>query len=164
MIGPFIGPTRITCPNARLLYQRFFNVEAALSGLPSALKSIDSLIDEHPRLERANNNFYLYFFGDDAKECWHGREIIGHLAQTREPFGIYDTFKGEAFSWKVENLNWSNLSTKDLLGAERNLRSLAGESLGPTWRICFSPIDNAGHMNSDSDFPLSLSFHFFKMS
>lgn len=162
MIGPLTGPQTQIAPHARLLYQRHFSPKDVWSTWPGSVKIIDQIILENPRLELANSGLYFYFFGKDAKEAWVGREIIGHLASTPEGLGIFDSFKGEVFTWEAPEKTIHLLRGDSLLDTAYSLREMAGEALAETWRVVLKPF---GPWNDLGEFHKEMpqaTFQFYK--
>jgi hypothetical protein len=162
LIGPLEGPFKQTLPHARLFYARHFSPESLWSEWPSLLKSLDETIGSHPRLSLANSGLYLYFFGEEAKEAWVGREIIGHISKAPEGMGVFDSFKTEAFCWKVPNESSLNMTGEDLLKTAYKLRALAGEALADTWRVALTPAEPWTPLGDVHKEMADVTFQFYK--
>ncbi len=159
MIGPFEGPQLKIVPHARLFYQISDEPSGLWSGWPKYLEEIDSFVEEHPRLHFAHNSFFLYFFGPEAKEAWVGREVIGHTSQLPKDINSFDSFKGEVFEWNLSGDHAFKLLDEQVFEAERQLRTLAGEALAPTWRL---KLDIEKGLNGATN-PTNASFQFYKL-
>lgn len=161
MIG-FSGPVTITTAHARLLYFKHEDPKTLWSQWPKYLKKCDQIIEEHPRIDYAHSQMCLYFFGPEAKECWAGREIIGHMAKAPEGGGLFDSFSGLAFEWEMNPQDIAKLRDEDLLLQAEKLKGLAGGSLASTWRVVIQPME----ANEGESGPLKLgrvTFQFYKM-
>jgi hypothetical protein len=124
-------------PNSRLLYKKS---NVASNWMPTLMK-IDQAIENHPRLQRASDQFHLYFFKrgnqmSENEDMWVSREIIGHLNPGElEGLETYDLAKGKALglSFDLE----SGLEFKDILEKEESLRRGASKEYADTWRVSF---------------------------
>lgn|GEM_PF-2305349 len=162
MIGPLIGPLNEMAPHARLLYQRHYSPEDVWSSWTGIVKIIDQIVIEQPRLELANSGLYFYFFGKESVEAWVGREIIGHMAAPPEGLGLFDSFKGEIFSWEVPESVVHKMTGPLLLETALSLRALAGTALADTWRVMLQPLepfDDFGHIQKEMP---KVTFQFYK--
>ena len=160
----FTGPETVKTPHSRLLYKKYGLKEGAIMGLWSELiTECDQFIDQLPRMERANEHSYIYFFGPEAKEFWIGREIIGDLPKSDKNWFTFDAFRGEALSWEIKDQKLLFDESIDLQRSAEQLHGLAGESLSKTWRVRISPLE----IVEDADQkriknPVQISFQFFK--
>lgn len=141
MIGPFGPPATAMAPHARLLYSDSLSPQESWEKWPESLQVIDRFIESQPRLSLANSGLYLYFFGEESKACWVGREIIGHVARAEMGLNTFDSFKSEVFTWSLPNDQFEKLNSSALVASARQLRSLAGEALAETWRVMIDPME-----------------------
>jgi hypothetical protein len=161
MIPKFSGPATVITPHARLLYREFDSSELAWKGLLGTIVEIDRLIESHPRLEKADTHCFVVF-STGSDKVWVGREIIGHRSSWPDGFKVFDTFKGEAFEWQLEQMREPPVIA-DILYWGGQLMSLAPASLATTWRVKLSPMENLtlGGDDAVSRMP-NISFQFFK--
>ncbi len=157
----FEGPQLEKTPHARLIYRKV-EMDKALSfiHLYETLNDIDICIKNSPRLNKANDSAYLYFFGPSAKEYWIGREITGFLSSSFKEFNYFDSFRGEVLSWNLDTQREEKLELSSFLTHSEQLRGLAGEALALTWRVKISPLELFRPEN-----PINLpqiTFQFFK--
>jgi hypothetical protein len=161
MIPKFSGPVSVTTPHARFLYTEYAEPSEAWKNLLKTQVAIDEIIESHPRLEKAHEDCHLVFF-DGSSKTWVGREIIGHMSSWPSPFQAFDSYKGEAFEWSIEDSNLAP-QVEDLLTWKAQLASLAPAALAPTWRLRLSPMEC---LDTESDnavgFLPNISFQFFK--
>jgi len=143
--------------HARFLYQSFSLEKANLSVLYKVIGQIDEFIASSPRIDKAHEFLYIYFFGPAATEFWIGREITGFIPKSISDFKVFDSYRGEAITW---DMNLSQQGFDQWIVHAQQLRSLAGESLAMTWRVKVGPLEMFPATN-----PLecpNISFQFFK--
>jgi hypothetical protein len=147
MIGPFSEPVPAIAPHARLLYADHLKATELWSKWPEALQIIDRYIDNHPRLNLANDGLYLYFFSGQDQEkaddqvAWVGREITGHVSRADQGLKTFDSFKSEVFNWELPSDQFGKLDGSGLLRVAGQLRGLAGGALADTWRVILHPME-----------------------
>ncbi len=124
-------------PNSRLLYSK---TDASKDWMTNLI-SIDLAIESHPRLQRASNQFHLYFFKpgsevQETEEIWVGREISGFMNPGElEGLETYDLLKGVGFEEEFEVSE--SLCLQDLLKIEKKLRNEIKVAPASTWRVSF---------------------------
>lgn len=124
-------------PNSRLLYSKTDTSQDWMTNLIS----IDLAIESHPRLQRASNQFHLYFFKpgseiQETEEIWVGREVSGFMNPGElEGLETYDLLKGVGFKEDFEVSG--ELSLPELLKIENNLREKMKKPAASTWRVSF---------------------------
>lgn len=124
-------------PNSRLLYKK----SKGSSNWMPLLMEIDQAIEDHPRLQRASDEFHLYFFKPGSElsaedDLWVAREIIGHLNPGElEDMETYDLAKGKALGlvWDLSD----QLNFEEVVNKEKELRNAANRDLAGTWRVSF---------------------------
>ncbi len=158
----FNGPYSEKTPHARLLY-RSFNVaqECSLSKLYEMINELDQFVDHSPRIQKAHENIYIYFFGDKSPEYWIGREITGFVPNSVTDYKVFDSYRGEALSWElVDNGKVDNWNLDGWRQHAKQLTSLAGEALAMTWRVEIGPLEML--TNKKLEKKPQISFQFFK--
>jgi hypothetical protein len=161
MIPKFSGPFTIITPHARLLYKEFESASLAWESLMGTIIEIDELIESHPRLEKADTHCFVVF-STSSEKVWVGREIIGHRSSWPNSFKIFDTFKGEAFEWRLEGAEECPM-IQEILQWKEQLTGLAPTSLAATWRMKLSPMEGLtiNSNNAVGKIP-NIAFQFFK--
>lgn len=128
--------------NSRLLYKKSNLDSTWIDGLAY----IDRSIEEHPRLQRASEQFHLYFFkpGNEinkSDEIWVAREITGFLGKSEfEDLETYDLAKGQIFGKEIKI--GQKLALEEVLSIEQEIRSMTEKPLAGTWRASFIPSEN----------------------
>jgi hypothetical protein len=159
LIGPFEGPVLKKTGHARLLYLPHDNPKSLWSEWPEKLNLLDDYLKNQPRLNTATDKIYLYFFGPDKSTAWFGREIIGHPTRLPEGLASFDSFASEVFEWRLPRHEGFKLTGGEVLGVEKQLRSLAQEALAPTWRVEISGVEP--WMRSVDNY--DVAFQFYKL-
>lgn len=124
-------------PNSRLLYSKTDISKDWMTNLIS----IDLAIESHPRLQRASNQFHLYFFNKGTEvtensEIWVGREISGFMNPGElEGLETYDLLKGKGF--KEDFAVQEDLNLQEILKIEKKLRNEMKKAPATTWRVSF---------------------------
>jgi hypothetical protein len=124
-------------PNSRLLYSKTDISKDWMTNLIS----IDLAIESHPRLQRASNQFHLYFFKpgaevSDTEEVWVGREISGFMNPGElEGLKTYDLLKGKGY--KEDFVVSEELNLQEILKIEKKLRNEMKNTPAATWRVSF---------------------------
>ncbi len=157
----FDGPHLESTAHARLLYKSFSSEQMSFNELYQTINDIDSFISQSPRLHKAHEYIYIYFFGRDTKEYWVGREIIGFVPQSVHEYRVFDSYRGDALSWMiVENQSSDNWTIDNWYHHSDQLRSLASEALAATWRVKIGPLEMISGKTPLKS-PL-ITFQFFK--
>lgn len=157
----FDGPHFENTAHARLLYKSFCVDGADFGALYQSIEDIDRFILESPRLHKAHENAYIYFFGPDATEFWVGREITGFVPHSVQNYHVFDSFRGEAVTWNILDSGKSDQWTIDQwCHHSEQLRSLASEALASTWRVKIGPLEMISGKTPLKS-PL-IAFQFFK--
>lgn len=159
MIGPFEGPNLLTVPHARLVYSISSRPKDLWSEWPNEILKIDQFLESQPKIHLAHDALFLYFFGEEAKEAWVGREIVGHSTHYPEGLKSFDSFKGEVFEWTLPTAKAFKLKKNEIFEAERQLRALAGSALASTWRL---KIEGLGPLSQALE-KGKVSFQFYKL-
>lgn len=157
----FDGPHFESSPHARFLYKSFSVDQTDLSVVYKVIMELDEFITKSPRIHKAHENIYIYFFGPEAKEFWVGREITGFIPKSITEFKVFDSYRGEVLTWNIlGSITAQREELKQWILHSEQLRSLAGEALAMTWRVKIGPLE----MISDGQALKSphISFQFFK--
>ncbi len=157
----FNGPHNEATAHARFLYKTFSREDWSFTEVYETIQAIDDFIVGSPRLHKAHESAYLYFFGPESHEYWIGREITGFVPQSVREFKVFDSYRGEALSWSIlEDERSEKWSIEQWYQHAEQLRSLAGEALATTWRVKLGPLEMIS-TKSPLKSPL-ISFQFFK--
>jgi len=157
----FDGPHFQSSPHARFLYKSFSMDQADLCVVYQVIEQLDQFIANSPRVHKAHESIYIYFFGPEANEFWVGREITGFIPKSISEFKVFDSFRGEVLTWNIlGSITAQGEQLKQWLLHSEQLRALAGEALAMTWRVKIGPLEMIA-VDQKLKSP-HISFQFFK--
>ncbi|MFN8369740.1 MAG: hypothetical protein U0T83_03840 [Bacteriovoracaceae bacterium] len=129
---------------------------------------IEDFLEEHPKLNEANFNYYLYFFcfpWEDQfleEECWVGKEIIGfvELEEEDDYLHVHDLDRCTVYSFELDD-NQIAAMNSDQMGdfIEKAYETLQNKNIqvADTWRIKISI-----EYGVKNDLKLKMFYEFFQ--